>query len=126
MESYFGAFAKVYAYWTFLENRATLKLNTGVENNLKYKGYQKYTISGVMSYQLNRSTKVSFISSYNYLTKSLNYPGFPDYSNPLMVQQMTGQSGKSLYMSVSLDVTIGNTLRKSRDRRWSTDANSRF
>jgi hypothetical protein len=125
-ESYFGAFARVYAYWIFLENKATLKLNGGYEKNLKYSGYEKYNIGGSLNFQVNRSTKLNFIGAYNFVTKSLTYPGVPDFTNPIMVQQMTGQSGKSLYMSVGIDVTIGNSLRKSRDRRWATDPMNRF
>jgi len=125
-ENFFGAFARVYAYWSFLENKATFKLNGGYEKNLKYSGYEKYNIGGSLNFQVNRSTKLNFVGAYNFVTKSLTYPGVPDYTNPIMVQQMTGQSGKSLYMSDGVDVTIGNSLRKSRDRRWSTDANSRF
>ncbi len=120
-ERYMTAFARVYSYWSFMENRATLRLSTGVETNLKYKGYQKYNLGATVTFQLNRSTKLSFNGYYNYMTKSLNYPGTPDYSNPLLVQQMTGQAGRSLYSSVSLDITIGNSLKKSRDRRWAGD-----
>jgi len=120
-ERYMTAFARIYSYWNFMDNRATLRLSTGVETNLKYKGYQKYNFGATMTFQLNRSTKLSFNGYYNYLTKSLTYPGVPDYSNPLLVQQMTGQAGRSLYSSVSLDITIGNSLKKSRDRRWAGD-----
>jgi hypothetical protein len=123
-EQYVTAFARLYAYWNSVDTRTNLRVFGGYEANLKYEGYEKYNVGATISYQLNRSTKLSMSGYYNYLTKSLTYPGSPDFSNPLMVQQMTGQAGRSLTTSVGIDITIGNTLKKSRDRRWSGDTHS--
>jgi hypothetical protein len=123
-EQYVSAFARLYAYWNSMDTRTSLRVYGGVETNLKYKGYNKFNLGATVSFQINRSTKLSLNGNYNFLTKSLTYPGSPDYSNPLMVQQMTGQSGRSLTTSVGIDITIGNNLRKSRDRRWSGETYS--
>jgi hypothetical protein len=123
-EQFTVAFARIYTYWNSADVRTSLRLYGGFEKNLKYTGYEKYNVGATMSYQLNRSTKLSLNALFNYLTKSLTYPAKPDFSNPLMVQQMTGQAGRSLMTSVGIDIVIGNTKKNARDRRWSGETHA--
>ena len=123
-EDYISAFIRLFAYWNSLDARTSLRVFGGYESNLSDEGFERYNIGATMSYQLNRSTKLNLNGYYNYVTKSMTYPGSPDFSNPLMVQQMTGQAGRSLTTSVGIDITIGNRLKQSQDRRWSGETHS--
>ena len=120
-EQYFSAFAKIYFYWVFSDSKVSLALNTGISQNLKYNGYEQYSAGGTLSYQVNRAVRLNFIGGYTYTQKSLTYPGTPDLSNALQVQQMNGQAGGNMSFQVGLDFTVGNSLRKTRDRRWNTN-----
>ena len=117
-EQYFSAFAKIYFYWVFADSRVSLTTNAGFSQNLKYNGYEQYSAGSTLSYQVTRAVRLNFIGSFSYTQKSLTYPGTPDLSNALKVQQMNGQAGSNMTFQVGLDFTIGNTLRKARDRRW--------
>ena len=117
-EQYFSAFAKIYFYWVFADSKVGLNLNAGVSQNLKYSGFEQYNFGSTVNYQMTHSIKLNFSSSYTYNQKSLTYPGTPDLSNALQVQQMNGQAGGSLSFNFGIDFTIGNTVRKARDRRW--------
>jgi hypothetical protein len=117
-EQYFTAFAKVYFFWTLNEGKTVIKLNAGIDQNLKYSGYQNYTFGSTFTFQLNRTTRLNLGGTYSYAAKTLTYPLNPDLSNPVNVQFMHGQAGRNLNLNIGLNVTIGNSLRKTRDRRW--------
>lgn len=117
-ERYLSAFAKVYFFWTLNDGKTAIKLNAGIDQNLKYNGYQNYSFGSNFTFQLNRTTRLNIGGQYSYAAKTLTYPMTPDLSNPVNVQFMRGQAGRNLNLQIGLNVTIGNSLRKSRDRRW--------
>jgi hypothetical protein len=117
-ENYMSAFAKIYFFWVLKDSKITLKANAGINQNLGMSGYERFNLGGSINYQVSKSVRLSLDGNYSYSRKSLTYPSSPDLSNPLLVQQMSGQVGKRLGMTVGISYTIGNTLRKNRDRRW--------
>ena len=117
-EKYFSAFAKIYFYWVLNDSKVSIKMNAGIDENLKYHGYEKFSGGTTLNFQLSRAMSLSLNGEYSYSANSLTYPQSPDLSNPLQSQMMSGMAGKTITMSVGLSYTIGNSLRKTRDRRW--------
>lgn len=117
-EQYASVFAKIYFYWVLNQSKFSIKTTAGIEQNLKYRGYEKFNVDGTLGYQINKATKLTASAKYSYTANSLTYPLNPDLSNALQVSQMSGVAGKALNMSLGLEFTIGNIKRKTRDRRW--------
>lgn len=118
-EQYALIFAQVYANWIFLQSKAKFSLSGSVVNYPKFAGYQVYSGSSSFFYQVTPAIQLSGSYSAAYQKKSLTYPKAPDYSNPIQSSFLTGAPGVSTSFSFGVNVTIGNSLRKSRDRRWS-------
>ncbi|MBS1961968.1 MAG: hypothetical protein JST04_07115 [Bdellovibrionales bacterium] len=111
-------FAQMYANWMFADSKAKFSLSGNVTTFPKFKGYEKYGTSSSLYYQITPAIQVNGSYSLNYQKKSLTFPKNPDYTNPLQSMYLSGAPGVSSSFSFGINVTLGNSLRKSRDRRW--------
>ena len=117
-EKYMGAFAQIYFYWVTNENRITLDATADVRHNYKYPERYQLNLTGSLRYQITKALAVNGMLQYNFNPFSMTYPKEPDYSNPLQSQFLGGSSGSSFFYQVGVDLRLGNSWKKMRDRRW--------
>lgn len=120
-EKFMNAFANIYMYWLFWEGKATVSVNARARTNLKYRGFESYSAGTNFRFQLTKTLDINGGASYGFTAKSITFPAKPDYSNPLQFQLIGNQPGGSLSMNFGFGLTIGNGLKRARDRRWSVN-----
>jgi hypothetical protein len=112
------AFAALRFFWMFDEGRAVVNARASAFTVLSLKGYESYSASLDLGYQILRPIRVSVGLTYGYLKRSLTYPAAPDFSNPYQTTFLGGQPGRSLRFSFGMTATLGNRRRQNEDRRW--------
>lgn len=114
--------AYVYAalrfFWMFDESRAVINARASAFTVLSFSGYESYSASMDLGYQILRPIRITAGVSYGYTRRSLTYPADPDFSNPYQTTFLGGQPGGSLRFSFGMTATIGNRKRQNEDRRW--------
>ncbi|MBU6154763.1 MAG: hypothetical protein KGP28_10715 [Bdellovibrionales bacterium] len=121
-EDFWRVIAKIYYYWVIFEDRVNLTLGASGEGNLTYWNRSTWSLNGQATFQVSRALSVSGgIRRVFSEQPMLWYPG-PDSNsgptNPLQGAFQTGQPGGQMMMNVGITVSLGNTIRKQRDRRW--------
>ncbi len=117
-ENYLAVFSQIYLYWVTKSSKFNVTLINTVSENLKYKDNFGVNTSANARYQMNQALTFMGIFNYNYSNTSLTYPLNPDFSNPLQSQFLRGQSGHNINLVFGVNVSIGNSPKKNRDRRW--------
>jgi len=114
-----SAFAQIYFYWVTNQDKITLKVGATGSQNLKYTDRYTVDLNGLINFQITRSVGVNASVTYGYSPASMTYPKEPDFSNSLQTAFLSGgQSGASLSYLMGVNLRLGNSLRKIRDRRW--------
>jgi hypothetical protein len=113
-----SARASLSAYWAVFDSKVILSGTGRVSVFPKFTGYENYSGTGSVRYRFSRSFSANSNYSIGYRKKSFTYPANPDYSNPLQTQFLTSAPGITTQLSFGLTITLGNTARKSSDRRW--------
>jgi len=118
-EQYNSLFAEIYSFYIADGERGFVRMNLGFEKNLKVPGCEVYHLRGSVNLNLNKVVRLRFDGLLKYLIKSLVFPASIDYSNPIQLMMMNSQPGRSVDYVIGLDVTIGNSSKKIRNRKWS-------
>jgi hypothetical protein len=121
-ENFWRAIARIYYYWVIFEDRVNLTLGASGEANLTYRDRSTWSLNGQATYQVSRALSVSAGVRRVFSKKPmLWYPGpnsNPGSTNPLQGAFQTGQPGGQMMVNVGISVTLGNSIKKQRDRRW--------
>jgi hypothetical protein len=120
-EKYMSAFAQIYFYWVALGDKLTSSLSSTTTDDLQHSNYYKTTVTGTLGYQFNSVLGVTGSANYIFEPRSITYPANPNFTNPLQSTFLTDQPGGGYSYSVTLNIKLGNAIRKIRDRRWSTN-----
>ena len=118
LESLAYVYAALRVFWIFDESRAVINARASAFTVLSFSGYESYSASADLGYQILRPIRVTAGLSYGYLKRSLTYPAAPDFSNPYKTTFLGGQPGGSLRFSFGMTVTVGNRKAQNEDRRW--------
>jgi len=119
-ENYLGVFAQVYLYWVTFRDKLMIGLSgTGTEN-IQHTNFYQATFAASATYQVNSIIGFTGQASYLIDPQSITFPGNPNYSNPLQSLFLSGQPGSTSNFSFSMNLTLGNSRWKKRDRRWNT------
>ncbi len=121
-ENFWRVIAKIYYYWVIFEDRVNLTLGASGEANLTYRDRSTWSLNGQATFQVSRALSVSAGMRRVFSEKPmLWYPG-PNSNtgstNPLQGAFQTGQPGGQMMVNVGVSVSLGNTIKKQRDRRW--------
>ncbi len=118
-ETYHFLFAQVYANWALLNSKANISISGSSTLYSKYMDYSRIRGSVNASYQITRAIRISGGYNLSFSKKSLTFPQSPDYSNPINSMYLGGAAGVSTGFNIGVSVTLGNSLKRTRDRRWS-------
>jgi hypothetical protein len=122
-ERYLGAFSQIYFYWVGFGDRIQGSTSASYNENFKYKSYDSYSVNGSLTYNFNSIFSLTASIVYSDSPRSITFPGNPNYSNPLQSLFLSGQPGSSVSYIFGFNAKLGNSVRKARDRRWSTTSN---
>jgi hypothetical protein len=111
------ALARLYLYWLMNDSKVSVSLGISGSQNLNLSQYRSYGFSTSFSYQITKSVRFDTSGAYSYQTKSLTFPGTPDYSNPTQTQFLSGSAGGNIFFNAGVTLTILNGLLFSRDTR---------
>lgn len=121
-EEFWRVIARIYYYWVIFEDRLNLTLGASREGNLTYRDRSTWSLNGQATFQVSRALSVSAGVRRVFSEKPMLWYPAPDSNpgptNPLQGAFQTGQPGGQMVMNVGISVSLGNTIKKQRDRRW--------
>lgn len=118
-EQYSELCFELYTYWMLLQDKASFTGTLGASKNLTFRGYSSLDAGGTFSFQIFKGVHLNANASYSLAKRSINFPGEPDFSNPLQTQFQSGYEGGSFNTTVGLSFDIGRRRASSKkDRRF--------
>ena len=70
------------------------------------KGYESGMVLGSFSYQIRRGVEFSSSAVYAYVKRNINFPGTPDFSNPVATNLLSGYAGGSYQFSMGIKLKL--------------------
>ena len=112
------AFVQIYFYWLAMKDKLTLSGTITQGQNLNFRSDHLTTISFNPVYQITPSIGLSGSLSYAIQPVSMVYPENPNYANVTQSNFLPGAAGKNISTSIRLTITLGNSVRKTQQKRF--------
>jgi len=112
------AFVQVYFYWLAVKDKLTLSGSLTQGQNLGTQADHVTTISFNPVYQITPSIGLQGSINYTIQPVSMIYPGNPNYENVTQSAFLSSPTGKNISTSLTLTITLGNSVRKTQQKRF--------